>query len=163
MPGRLRTPTNLRILRGNPSKRPLPEGEPEPALAPDIPEPPVFLTGYARDEWWSIAPELYRLGLLTMIDISTLAAYCQAYGRWRAAEEALARMAANDQLMNGLIIKSSKGDAVPNPLVGVSRKAAHDMIRYAGEFGLTPAARARLAAGPSGAPERSKFSGLLAS
>jgi P27 family predicted phage terminase small subunit len=156
------TPTNLRILRGNPSKRPLPAGEPEPARAPAIPGPPAYLTGYARDEWWSISPELYRLGLLAVIDVAPLAAYCQAYGRWRTAEESLARMAANDHLMSGLIIKSRTGEAVTNPLVGVSRRAANDMVRYANEFGLTPAARTRLAAGPNGEQQQSKFAGLLA-
>jgi hypothetical protein len=34
------------------------------------------------------------------------------------------------------------------------------MIRYAGEFGLTPVARARLAGGV-GPPGRNKFDGLL--
>ena len=71
-------------------------------------------------------------------------------------------MAANDHLMSGLIIISRTGEAVTNPLVGVSRRAANDMVRYANEFGLTPAARTRLAAGPNGEQQQSKFAGLLA-
>ena len=35
-------PTHLKLLRGNPGKRPLPP-EPEFDAAPDIPEPPAFL------------------------------------------------------------------------------------------------------------------------
>jgi len=45
----------------------------------------------------------------------------------------------------------------------VAREAAADMVRYASEFGMTPVARARLAAGPHGEPPGGgKFDGLLA-
>src|SRR5262245_17237437 len=35
-----------------------------------------------------VAPELHRLDLLTVLDVMTLAAYCQAYCVWRTAVEA---------------------------------------------------------------------------
>ncbi|WP_461319243.1 phage terminase small subunit P27 family [Bradyrhizobium barranii] len=135
--------------------------EPQPEIAADVPEPPAFITGYAADEWWSAAPELYRLGLLTRIDVPALAAYCHAFGQWRMAAEALAKMQANDPIMNGMIIKTRYGDAATNPLVSIARKHAGDVIRYASEFGLTPVARTRLAAGGYVPPPPSKFEGLL--
>jgi P27 family predicted phage terminase small subunit len=64
--------------------------------------------------------------------------------------------------MRGLILKSKYGDAIQNPLVSIVRKAASDMVRYASEFGLTPAARSRIAAGVRAEREESKFAGLLA-
>jgi P27 family predicted phage terminase small subunit len=161
MPART-IPTQLKLLRGNPGKRPLRTDEPQPEIAANVPEPPPFLTGYAADEWWTIAPELHRLGLLTIIDVAPLAAYCHAYGQWRMAAESLARMQNNDPLMNGMIIKTKYGDAAQNPLVYVVRKAAADMVRYAGEFGLSPAARTRINAGVQGEQSQSKFAGLLA-
>jgi len=100
------------------------------------------------------------MGLLTDADVSPLEAYCQAYGRWMTAERAIATMAANDQLTRGLMIKTTNGNAVQNPLVGTSNKAASDMVRFAGEFGLTPVARARLAVSAV-APHKSKFDGLV--
>ena len=63
------------------------------------------------------ATELHRLGLLTKVDIAPLAAYCHAYGQWRMAAESLAKMQANDPIMNGMIIKTKYGDAALNPLV----------------------------------------------
>jgi hypothetical protein len=42
-------PFPLKVLRGNPGKRPLPN-EPQPARPPTCPEPPAFLAGYAADE-----------------------------------------------------------------------------------------------------------------
>jgi P27 family predicted phage terminase small subunit len=67
-----------------------------------VPEPPPFLVGYAADEWWRVAPELHRLGLLTLVDVMPLAAYCEAYKRWRTAEELLATMAEKDAVTGGL-------------------------------------------------------------
>jgi P27 family predicted phage terminase small subunit len=128
----------------------------------DVPEPQPFIAGYAADEWRRTAPELHRLGLLTRIDVPALAAYCHAFGQWQMAAESLAKMQANDPIMNGMIIKTKYGDAAMNPLVTIVRKHAADVVRFAGEFGLTAAARARLAAGGYTPPSPpSKFDGLL--
>ncbi|OKO68072.1 hypothetical protein AC629_42360 [Bradyrhizobium sp. NAS80.1] len=152
-------PLQLRILRGNPSKRPL-RPEPQPAVDPQCPEPPPFVTGYAADEWWRVGPELHRLGLLTAVDIAVLAAYCTSYQLWRQAQEALERMANRDDSMHGLLVKSADGNARRNPLVKIAADAAADMLRYAGEFGLTPVARSRLAVGVH-PKSPGKFDGLL--
>jgi len=77
------------------------------------------------------------------------------------AAEALAKIQASDPTMNGMIIKTKYGDAAMNPLVSIARKHAADVIRYASEFGLTPIARTRLAAGGFGPPMPGKFDGLL--
>jgi phage terminase small subunit len=122
-------PTQLKLLRGNPGKQRLPANEPQPAQAIDVPAPPPFITGYAADEWWTVGTELHRLGLLTKVDCAPPAAYCYAYGQWRLAAESLARMAANDPIMNGQIIKTKYGEAAQNPLVSIARKHASDMVR----------------------------------
>jgi phage terminase small subunit len=108
MPGRPPTPSYLKLLRANPGRRPVP-AEPEPALAPECPGPPAFITGYAADEWWRVAPELWRIGLLRVTDVACLGAYCHAYAQWRTAAEALARIAAGDPNMAGLLIKTTDG------------------------------------------------------
>jgi P27 family predicted phage terminase small subunit len=152
-------PTHLKLLRGNPSQHYAKAGrrgglnlnEPRPDLIADIPEPPSFLIAYACEEWRIVAEELFHLGLLAKVDLPTLAAYCYSYGQWRTAAELIARMAAGDPVMAGLIIKSKgRGEAIQNPLVPIARKAALDMVRYASEFGFTPAARSRIDAGPGG-------------
>jgi P27 family predicted phage terminase small subunit len=160
-PGKRPLPTHLKLLRGNPGQRKLPD-EPQPEQLPDVPDPPPFITGYAADEWWSTGTELHRLGLLTKVDIPALAAYCYSYGQWRMAAEALGRMQAGDPVMHSMIVKSKFGEAVQNPLVSIVRKHAGDVIRYAAEFGLTPAARSRISAGIHGDNSQSKFAGLLA-
>lgn len=97
-----------------------------------------------------MAKELFDLGLLTRIDRAALAAYCMAYERWVKAEEALTKMAARDLLTGGLMIKTINGNAIQNPLVGTANRAMLDVVKYAAEFGMTPAARSRIAAGVTG-------------
>jgi len=144
MKGRKPKPSHLRVVTGNPGKRPLNAREPQPAAR--LPECPPELTDDGKDEWGRISVELYNCGLLAGVDRAALGAYCQAYGRWVQAERALAKMAANDPLTGGLLIKTTNGNAIQNPLVGIANKAMADMVRYAVEFGMTPSARSRIEA-----------------
>jgi P27 family predicted phage terminase small subunit len=156
-----RIPTHLKLIRGNPGKRAIPP-EPEPIQPPKMPEAPPFLTGYAADEWYRVGPELHRLGLLTVLDLGVFSAYCEAYKRWRTAEEVLATMAAKDAVTGGLLVKCADGNAGANPLVRIAAHAARDMVSFAGEFGMSPLARARIGAGASyEPPPGGKFDGLL--
>jgi P27 family predicted phage terminase small subunit len=72
------------------------------------------------------------------------------------------RKASNDPLMQGLLVKGADGDARRNPVLRIARDAANDMLRFAGEFGLTAAARARLGAAGWTSPGDGKFDGFLA-
>lgn len=147
MPGPPPTPLSLKILRGNPGKRPL-RAEPQPTLTERAPEVPAFVDGYAADEWRRVAPELYRLGLLSMLDTGPFAAYCVAYQHWRTAEEVLSN---DDHPLDA---------ADQRRLTRIAANAARDMIKYASEFGMTPAARSRLA-GVVAKPAGGKFDGLI--
>jgi P27 family predicted phage terminase small subunit len=143
------------MLRGNPGQYPLNTDEPEPLLFSSVPEAPPFLSGYAREEWYRITPELHRMRLVTLVDINALAAYCLAYERWRTAEE-LAKV-------RGLMVQTRGGPFRVNPLVSIAERAADKMVRYAAEFGFTPASRSRITAGIGEPRKPTKFDGLLAS
>lgn len=157
MRGRKPVPTHLKVISGNPGKRAIKGAEPKPEL--ELPSPPPELCKDARTEWERVSIELHRLKLLAGIDRAALAAYCQAYGRWVQAERGIRKMAEKDPLTGGMMIKTTNGNAVQNPLVGIANKAMSDVVRYAAEFGMTPSARARLAIGSE--PPKSKFDGLL--
>jgi P27 family predicted phage terminase small subunit len=139
-------------LKGFPGKR-AKRPPPEPALLEKCPEPPEWLHEYAKEEWWRTAPQLHLLGLLSSVDTACLAAYCSSYAMWRQASEALAD--------EGLLDRTQEGNTRRHPLIKVIADAASDMLRYAGEFGLTPVARTRIAKGTQ-QPAPSKFDGLLA-
>lgn len=144
--GRKPTPTALKLVKGNPGKRAVNKKEAKVDLA--RPMPPEFLNDDAKVEWGRVVDKLYSAGLMTELDRSVLAAYCQAYGRWAQAERALARMAERDTVNSALMVKTTNGNAVQNPLVGTANKAKADMVRYALEFGMSPSARSKVNATP---------------
>jgi P27 family predicted phage terminase small subunit len=162
MSGPRPTPTYLKLLRGNPGKRRLNQNEPQPRIPAKAPPPPVFLSDIAKKEWRRVSGELFNLRLLTAIDVAALAVYCESFARWRTATEVLAAMAARDDQTHGLLIKTKAGDAAVNPLIWIANSAARDMVRYAGEFGMSPAARSRINGGIDISPRPpSKFGDLL--
>lgn len=136
--GRRRKPTALRVIEGGPPR------DREPAAPSNMPAPPSFLTAYALEEWNSLGPVLNKMGVLTEVDIGAFAAYCAAYGCWRQAEEDFAKIAAVDDATHGAVIKTKEGNFIQNPLLGIANSARRDMVKCAGEFGLTPSSRARL-------------------
>lgn len=149
--GKNAVPTALRLIRGNPSGRPINQREAKPLQG--IPDPPPELSPDARVEWDRMSVQLYRVGLLTMLDRAALTAYCVAWGRWALAERRLAEMqAAGKSAM--LLPKRRRGRPrkddpaqrmmYEHELVAVADRAAKDMVKYAGEFGMSPSSRSRI-------------------
>jgi P27 family predicted phage terminase small subunit len=112
--------------------------EAQPTSAARTP-PPKWLSREAKAEWHRIEPELSRLGLLTILDLSTFAGYCQAYGRWQRCEQLLARLPSE-------LVKAKRRDyhVQVHPLVKMVRAAVETMNRLGAQFGLSPSARAGL-------------------
>ncbi len=76
-------PTNVHLLRGNASKKPLAsllDDVVRPAV--DIPECPAHIEGEARAEWERVTPHLFSLGLISQIDRAAIAAYCDTWGEY---------------------------------------------------------------------------------
>ena len=160
MAGRRPVPTYLRVLKGNPGKRPLPKNEIQPERPPDVPAAPDWLDDYGRTEWERVAPGLWRTGALTEPDIGTLAAYCFSLAQLRTAAEILKKMRASDAGgLRGLIVTTKDKGSMTNPLVWIANAAAKAMNRYAIELGMTPASWVGLDGGDT-RPRR--FAGLLA-
>lgn len=148
------TPTALKLVKGNPGRRPISRREAKPAKK--LPAAPAHLDPRARAEWDHIVPELWAAGLLTSVDGAVIAAYCTAYARWAEAEETLAKMRERDGVTGALLIKTKNGNVIQNPLVGTSNRAMLLMMRFAIEFGMTPSARANLEAVPNEYPDADK-------
>lgn len=127
------TPSHLRILRGNPGRRPINDQEAHPEAK--IPPCPSHLDDEAKKEWRSISKQLLELGLLTKIDKAALAGYCVAWSSWIEALE---------QLKAGKVFKTPSGYPVLSPWWAIATQADKQMHRYLTEFGLTPASRSRI-------------------
>lgn len=136
MRGRRPKPTRLKLLTGNPGRRPLNQDEPRPEAV--IPECPPELGPVAQKEWHRLAGELSALRILTNLDRAALAAYCGAYALWAEATENIQKF--------GTMVKSPSGYPIQSPYVAIANRQAEIMMRIASEFGFTPASRSRIAA-----------------
>ena len=98
--GRKPLPTALKVLEGDRGKgrRPLNTDEPMP---PQVNvECPDWLMPEAQQEWQRLAPSLIAMGVLTEHDLEAFAGYCQAYARWREAEEFLSQHGTIDDIQD---------------------------------------------------------------
>ncbi|MBU5455267.1 phage terminase small subunit P27 family [Caproiciproducens sp. MSJ-32] len=132
--GRKPKPTALKILEGNPGKRPLNEDEPKPEKK--APKCPSWLDAEAKKEWRRMSKQLEAMGILTAIDMAAFAGYCQAYARWKEAEEFITK--------HGTIIKTPSGYWQQVPQVSIAQTYLKIMNRFCEQFGLTPSARSRI-------------------
>ncbi len=134
------TPTNLRILRGNPGKRPLNENEPKPAKRQRIPSPPDGLGEIGAKEWRRLGPQLTKLGLLTDLDLVAFQMYCSTYERWVTAVK----------LSNEIPLVTTPGGVVRvNPMTAQANRLHYMLNQSLARFGMDPASRSRIAVDPS--------------
>jgi len=133
--GRKPKPTALKVLEGNPGKRPLNMNEPKPEKK--APKCPSWLEPEAKKEWRRMSKQLEELGVLTQVDAAAFAGYCQAYARWKEAEEFLSK--------HGTIFKTPSGYIQQVPQVSIAQTYLKIMRDFCSEFGLTPSSRSRIA------------------
>jgi P27 family predicted phage terminase small subunit len=150
--GPLPKPNVLKLLQGNPGKRPLNLAD---GVNPrvEIPSAPAHLGKEARKEWKRVTPLLEELGLISGLDRAALGLYCQAVGRLTELETAFnAKVAAHVadgkdyaeavyQVSHGL---TPNGFAQQSVLFQLLRAHREEVNRYLAHFGLSPAARARV-------------------
>ena len=129
-------PTQLKVLRGNPGKRPINRAEPKPSAPRGLPSAPRGLDKVGRRAWRRVGAELHQLGLLTAIDLDAFEMYCRAVSRYFAAEVLIEQ--------KGMVIKTRTGYSQPNPAIGIQNRALGTIHRLSLQFGLTPAARVHL-------------------
>jgi P27 family predicted phage terminase small subunit len=134
MRGRKPKPSRIKMMTGNPGKRPLNPNEPQPEVT--IPECPAELGPVARREWDRLSKDLAALGLLTNLDRAALASYCVAHALWVQAIEAIQKY--------GSMVKSPSGYPIQSPYVSIANRQTEIMMRIASEFGFTPASRSRI-------------------
>lgn len=142
MRGRRPKPTRMKVLTGNPGKRPLNQNEPRPE--PVVPDCPTELGPAAQREWARLVGELSTLNMLTTLDRAALATYCGAYALWAEATEAIQKF--------GAMVKSPSGYPMQSPYISIANRQAEIMMRIASEFGFTPASRSRISVPGEAAP-----------
>ena len=149
--GRKPTPTAIKELEGNPGKRELNRKEPKPAKK--APACPKWLAAEAKKEWRRLAKTMEAMGVLTEVDMAAFAGYCQAYARWKEAEERITD--------RGLVIRTPSGYPQQVPYISIAQQYLRLMNQFAEQFGLTPAARRRIIAAGESADAADEMENLL--
>lgn len=149
--GRKPKPTAMKQLEGNPGKRPLNTGEPQPVKK--APRCPSWLEEEAKKEWKRMAKVLEQMGLLTEMDMAAFAGYCQAYARWKEAEEFLTQ--------HGSMVRTPNGYLQQVPQVSIAQTNMKIMLKFCEQFGLTPSARSRIVGNENGADPEDEMEALL--
>lgn len=80
MSGPAPTPTAVLRLRGSKRAKYRRGGEPLPTGTPVC---PAWVRADARAAWKAIVPELEASGVLSRVDVNTLARYCTLWAAWR--------------------------------------------------------------------------------
>lgn len=128
-------PQKLKLLRGNPGKRPLKKQRPAPTPDSKV-SCPEWLSPAAKTEWRRVAPQLARIGLLTGLDRAVLAGYCDSYATWVECTRFVQEHGEHYIAPNGQLRRWPQAER--------AKQAAQAMRAFASEFGLTPNSRLRL-------------------
>lgn len=143
MKGRKRKPTELKLMAGNPgghASTRLNPNEPKPETG--APEPLVWLTPEGLDHYRALTDKLLKVRVLTVNDGPALSGLAQSIADYEQATRELA--------LSGKVIKGDKGQSIRSPWTVIQKQAFDQMQRGFTDFGLTPAARARIVAAPKG-------------
>jgi len=134
-------PAALKLVKGNPGN--VATHRLTEALRPkvEIPDCPSYLLPDAKKEWYRITPELKKLHIVSQIDRSALAVYCQAYATWVQAQKKLKALG-----VDGLVDATPSGYQQMSAWYTISTRASDQMHKYLCEFGMSPSSRSRIQA-----------------
>ena len=141
--GRPRKPIELKERQGNAGNRPLPAPINFGRIDPDEPAP-EWLPLEAAEHWAEVVPPLAHAGILNRVDRNVLVGLCLQWQTVVDARDAIEK--------DGPFAEGSMGQTVEHPAIAVERNAMQAYLRIASEVGITPAARARIAAHVAGVP-----------
>jgi P27 family predicted phage terminase small subunit len=135
--GRPPIPTHLKILRGNPGHRPIPDDEPQPEQKK--PRCPSYIKGERRREWHRITRELLEMGVLALPDRVAIEKYTFWFMTWLKVSEEIERDGVTK------IYKLEKtGYPMLDPRISLANTASDKIDRFLTEFGCTAASRTRI-------------------
>lgn len=137
--GRKPTPIHLRLVKGNPGKRPINTAEPKPRR--ERPSAPAHVSDKARETWGYVTSILDGMGVLTKADALALEVLCEAYADYLTARAELRAFGSNYyETVNqtgGVMHRA-------HPAVAVMQDADRRIKAWLAEFGMTPSARSRV-------------------
>lgn len=146
MSGPPKTPTHLRLVRGNPSKRPINKNEPQPPKG----VPPVPKHFDKQGKYWfkRMAEELDAIGVISQLDARALELLVEAYTEYRHHCETLDREGYTYAVYSDDDADEGKGREIrmikPHPAAMMKADAWKRLRAMLAEFGMTPSSRSKV-------------------
>ncbi|EBY3543669.1 phage terminase small subunit P27 family [Salmonella enterica subsp. enterica serovar Corvallis] len=146
MSGPPKTPTHLRLVRGNPSKRSINKNEPQPPKG----VPPVPKHFDKQGKYWfkRMAEELDAIGVISQLDARALELLVEAYTEYRHHCETLDREGYTYAVYSDEDTDEGEEREIrmikPHPAAMMKADAWKRLRAMLGEFGMTPASRAKV-------------------
>ncbi len=156
MAGRPRKPTKTKIIQGTFRKHRAKRDEPKPEVLIGVPKPPKHLTRFGKAMWRQVIPELVKTMLISSLDLRTLEICCDAYGMYREARAAMLR---NGKRTLRQYLAGQNSQTTPEATM--MRQCWTTYKTFIGEFGLSPAARAKMDIKAPEDPEKDPMENLL--
>ncbi|MFZ6755769.1 phage terminase small subunit P27 family [Undibacterium sp. Ji50W] len=155
-------PHELKVLEGNLGHRPIDtNGTWRPLV--EVPDPPKYLGKEARKEWKRITVELSRNNIVAKLDQHMLGMLCQCVERLVMFETALSRRVAamvtkGEDPEKAYLMVTATGYEANTGIYNMLNKEREMLMKLLGEFGLSPALRAKVVQGTRAA-QLSLFTG----
>jgi P27 family predicted phage terminase small subunit len=153
MKGRKPKATSLKLIDGNPGKRPLNLREPVP-LPLDTDTPAELTDPVAIAEWQeTIVPAIVRRQI-TSAERTFAIAYCELWATWRSQIADASRHA-------HVVATGRDGKPTANPARRMANQTLMLLVKIGAELGLTPTSRSRVQAVEGHGQTQDRWSELL--
>ena len=141
----------VKTAKGNPSRRPIGHDPRENLAVPVMRvDPPTWLKNEGLRVWKRLAPKLYGIKILTVVDSETFARYCNNFGRWIKLQRNIQK--------EGEYYDTGTGFARPHPAMMIVLRLEPVLERAEDRFGLNPSERQRLFAARAQGSSQDLFS-----
>lgn len=162
--GRPPVPAALKVIRGNPGKRPINEQELNAGNKLESIEAPEWanLTDGGKEVWKRVAAVLHRNNLLTDLDVEGVIRYCDMLDKWYRVKKFLDKNGFSYPIMENIyekvwevsetgkkvLVEKRKDQKLKSmvqfPEVGVYSRLESALTKKEQEYGMTPVARTRI-------------------
>jgi len=141
--GRKKIPSKLKEMQGTSVPCRIINNEMAVDLVSDLPEAPEWLSEIGKEEWNKVSSQLFNIGMLHNVDLRLVEAYCNEISLYIETETMLRNKGRIQAFRNP---DGTLKHAQAVPYQKIAKDALNSAMKLATQFGLTPVARASIAA-----------------
>lgn len=133
MPGPPKTPT-IKLQRRGSWRAKERKNEPMPDKFDKLPTAPEHFNKETKQFYKKVGRKLLNIGVLTEVDYESFVLMCEEYQQYKEAE----------RMCHPLLIKTSNGNIIQNPAVGIKNRSSDALKKSMTYFGMNPSSRANI-------------------